>query len=130
MNGISAAIGSFAVNDIGAARVFYGTTLGLQVTDALPGGTGPIWVRAGDGPGVFVYPKPEHEPAGFTVLNLEVDDIEIAIDELTQRGISMQRVDGLPQDERGIFHGEGHSIAWFADPAGNSLSVVTFRPAA
>lgn len=128
MHRITAAIGSFAVNDIDAARGFYGTTLGLDVTDALPNGTGPLWLRAGEGPGVFVYPKPDHVPAGFTVLNLAVEDIERAVDELTERGITMQRLDGVPQDERGIFRGEGHSIAWFADPAGNSLSVVTFSP--
>jgi len=102
--------------------------LGLAVIEANPNGPGPLWLKAGDGPGVFVYPKPDHVPASFTVLNLAVDDIEAATDDLESRGIRMQRLDGIPQDERGIYHGEGHSIAWFSDPAGNSLSVVRFSP--
>jgi catechol 2,3-dioxygenase-like lactoylglutathione lyase family enzyme len=117
-------IGSFTVGDAAAARAFYASTLGLDVTEALPGRPDPMWIRVGDGPGVFVYVKPDHVPAGFTVLNLTVDDIGLAVDELTNRGIEMQRFDAIPQDDRGIFHGEGHAIAWFTDPAGNSLSVV------
>lgn len=128
MDRVTAALGSFAVDDIETAREFYGRTLGLAVTDANPGGGGPLWLRAGDGPGVFVYPKPDHVPAGFTVLNLAVEDIEQAIDDLTSRGITMQRLDGVRQDDRGIYHGEGHSIAWFSDPAGNSLAVVKLSP--
>ena len=124
MDHVTAAFGSFAVDDIEVAREFYGRTLGLAVTEAAPGASSPIWIRAGDGPAVFVYPKPEHEPAGFTVLNLTVEDLERAVDELADRGIVMQRLDGVPQDERGIYHGEGHSMAWFTDPAGNSLSVA------
>jgi len=124
MDHVTAAFGSFAVDDIGVAREFYGRTLGLAVTDAAPGGSSPFWIQAGDGPKVFVYLKPEHEPAGFTVLNLAVEDLERAVDDLVDRGIVMQQLDGLPQDERGIFHGEGHSMAWFTDPTGNSLSVV------
>lgn len=124
MDHVTGAFGSFAVDDIGVAREFYGRTLGLAVTEAAPGGSGPIWIRAGDGPPVFVYPKPEHEPAGFTVLNVTVEDLEQAVDELADRGIVMLQLDGIPQDERGIYHGEGHSMAWFTDPAGNSLSVA------
>lgn len=124
MDHVTAAFGSFAVNDIEVAREFYGRTLGLAVTEAAPGGSSPLWVQAGDGPGVFVYPKAEHEPAGFTVLNLAVEDLERAVDELADRGIVMQQLDGIPQDKRGIYHGEGHSMAWFTDPAGNSLSVI------
>jgi predicted enzyme related to lactoylglutathione lyase len=124
MEHVTGAFGSFAVDDIGVAREFYGRTLGLNVTDVAPGGSGPLWIHAGDGPAVFVYPKPEHEPAGFTVLNLTVEDLERAVDELADRGIVMQQLDGVPQDERGIYHGEGHSMAWFTDPAGNSLSVA------
>lgn len=118
------AFGSFAVDDIEVAREFYGRTLGLAVTEAAPGDSSPLWIQGGDGPAVFVYPKPEHEPAGFTVLNLAVEDLERAVDELADRGIVMQQLDGIPQDKRGIYHGEGHSMAWFTDPAGNSLSVV------
>ena len=124
MDRVTAAFGSFAVNDIEVAREFYGGTLGLAVTEAAPGRSSPLWIQAGDGPAVFVYAKPEHEPAGFTVLNLAVEDLERAVDELADRGIVMQHLDGIPQDERGIYHGEGHSMAWFTDPAGNSLSVV------
>jgi predicted enzyme related to lactoylglutathione lyase len=124
MDQVTGAFGSFAVDDIAVARDFYGRTLGLAVTEAAPGGSSPIWIQAGDGPAVFVYPKPQHEPAGFTVLNLAVEDLERAVDELAGRGIVMQQLDGIPQDERGIYHGEGHSMAWFTDPAGNSLSVV------
>ena len=76
MDDVTAAFGSFAVNDGKAAREFYGRTLGLAITDAGPGGEGPFWLTAGDGPGAFVYPKPDHEPAGFTVLNLKVGDLE------------------------------------------------------
>jgi catechol 2,3-dioxygenase-like lactoylglutathione lyase family enzyme len=125
MDRIKAAFGSFAVDDIEAAREFYGHTLGLVVKGAGPGSGGPFWLTAGDGPAVFVYPKPDHEPAGFTVMHLAVEDIELAIDQLGARGIAMQQLEGVPQDERGIFRGEGHSIAWFTDPAGNSLSVAT-----
>ena len=124
MDHVTAAFGSFAVDDIDAAREFYGRTLGLGVTEAAPGGSSPIWIRAGDGPAVFVYPKPEHEPGGFTVLNLAVEDLERAVDDLSDRGIVIQRLEGVPQDKRGIYHGEGHSMAWFTDPAGNSVSVV------
>jgi predicted enzyme related to lactoylglutathione lyase len=124
MDHVTAAFGSFAVDDIEVAREFYGRTLGLAVTEVAPGGSSPLWIQGGDGPAVFVYPKPEHEPAGFTVLNLAVEDLERAVDELADRGIVMQQLDGIPQDKRGIYHGEGHSMAWFTDPAGNSLSVV------
>ena len=125
---ITGAIGSFTVDDAAQARQFYGETLGIEVAEALPGRPDPIWLRAGGGPGVFVYVKSDHVPASFTVLNLTVDDLERAVDDLEAQGISMQRVDGVPQDERGIFHGEGHAIAWFTDPAGNSLSVVKLSP--
>lgn len=127
---INAAIGSFAVNDVEAAQEFYGSKLGLELTSGLPGrSSGPLWLRAGDGPGVFIYPKRDHVPAGFTVLNLSVPDIAEAVDELTARGVVFEQYPEIPQDERGIYHGEGHAIAWFIDPAGNSLSVVELSPA-
>jgi len=121
------AFSSFAVDDLAAARAFYGTTLGLQVSSALPNGGGPLWLRVAHERGVLVYPKPDHVPASFTVLNLSVDDIEQAVDELTARGITFQRFREYDQDERAIYHGEGHSIAWFTDPAGNGLCVVHLR---
>jgi len=124
MSGITGAFGSFAVDDIKAARDFYGGTLGLGITGTGPDDESPFWLAAGDAPAVFVYAKPDHEPAGFTVLNLTVDDLGSAIDQLGAYGIVMQRLDGIPQDKRGIYHGEGHSMAWFTDPAGNSVSVA------
>jgi catechol 2,3-dioxygenase-like lactoylglutathione lyase family enzyme len=120
----TAAIGSFTVDDIEVAHRFYADTLGLEVSRALPGPDSPLWMRAGGNASVFVYPKPDHKPAGFTVLNLTVDDIESALDELTGAGIAFLRFDRYGQDERGIYRGEGHAIAWFSDPAGNSLALV------
>ena len=124
------AFSSFAVNDLAAATEFYATTLGLQVTTALPDGAGPLWISVGDERGVLVYPKRDHVPATFTVLNLGVDDIDRAVDELTARGVGMERYPDYLQDERGIYNGEGHSIAWFKDPAGNGLCVVQMHPRA
>jgi len=118
------AFSSFAVDDLAAARDFYGTTLGLDVSSALPDGAGPLWVGVGDERGVLVYPKPDHVPANFTVLNLSVPHIAEAVDELAARGITFQRYPEYDQDAGGIYHGEGHSIAWFTDPAGNGLCVV------
>ena len=124
------AFSSFAVNDLAAATEFYAATLGLQVTTALPDGAGPLWISVADEPGVLVYPKRDHVPATFTVLNLGVDDIDRAVDELTARGVGMERYPDYLQDERGIYHSEGHSIAWFKDPAGNGLCVVQMHPQA
>ena len=121
---VTEAFSSFAVNDLAAARDFYGGTLGLGVSSALPEGAGPLWIRVGDQPGVLIYPKPDHVPANFTVLNLSVPDIAEAVDALRARGISFQRYQQYEQDARAIYHGEGHSIAWFSDPAGNGLCVV------
>lgn len=121
---VTEAFSSFAVDDLAAAKEFYGTTLGLRVSSALPNGAGPLWLRVADERGVLVYPKSNHLPASFTVLNLSVDNIEQAVDELTARGIAFQRLPEYEQDERAIYHGEGHSIAWFTDPAGNGLCVV------
>lgn len=76
---------------------------------------------------MLVYPKPNHVPASFTVLNLSVDNIEQAVDELTARGVTFQRFPEYDQDERATYHGDGHSIAWFTDPAGNGVCVVQIR---
>src|ERR671916_2331097 len=115
------AFSGFAVPDIDAARKFYGETLGLDVTD------GPMGVLtlnlAGDRP-TMVYPKPDHEPANYTILNFPVEDIEAAVDELSARGVEFERYEGFEQDEKGIFRGEGPLIAWFKDPAGNILAVL------
>ena len=115
------AFSGFAVPDIDAARKFYGETLGLDVTD------GPMDVLtlnlAGDRP-TMIYPKPDHEPATYTILNFPVEDVDAAVDELTARGVELERYEGFDQDERGIMRGNGPDIAWFKDPAGNVLAVL------
>lgn len=110
----------FAVPDIEAARGFYRDVLGLEVTD---GGMGLLRVILPGGADVIVYPKPDHEPAGFTILNLAVADIDQAVDVLAERGVEFLRYDGFEQDGRGIAIGDPR-IAWFTDPAGNILSVL------
>jgi hypothetical protein len=83
-------------------------------------------LRLGEGTHVLVYPKPDHQPAVFTILNLPVPDIDEAVDELTRRGVTFHRYEGFEHDEKGIVRGggEGPSIAWFTDPAGNIISVL------
>jgi len=113
----------FAVDDIAAAKVFYGRTLGIfEVDDP---GHGLIWLRAANGYRVLVYPKPGHAPASHTVLNFPVDDIEATVDALTAAGVAFEHYDAGPMrtDERGIAH-PGPKQAWFRDPAGNILSVI------
>ncbi|MFE9693202.1 VOC family protein [Micromonospora sp. NPDC005806] len=119
------AFSSFAVDDTGRAERFYAGTLGLRVSrDETMGEL--LRLHVG-GSSVLVYPKPGHTPAGFTVLNFPVDDIDRAVDELTARGVRLERYDGMPQDDKGIMRGNGPSIAWFTDPAGNVLSVIEQR---
>ena len=116
----SHAFSGFSSDDIPAARAFYADTLGLDVTEA----NGMLDLRfAGGGHGI-VYPKPNHEPATFTVLNFPVDDIETAVDGLVAAGVVIERYPGMDQDERGISRDGGPAIAWFKDPAGNILSVL------
>lgn len=119
----SKAFGSFSADDIAKAKEFYGRTLGLDVTDS---DEGTLTLRLAGGGTVLIYPKPNHAPATFTVLNFPVADVEKAVGELTKRGIRFETYDlpDLKTDERGIFRGEGPLIAWFKDPAGNILSVV------
>ena len=117
------AYSGFAVDDIDKAREFYAETLGLKTTEEY----GLLTLHlAGDRP-TLVYPKPDLEPANYTILNFPVDDIDAAVDELTARGVSFERYDGFEQDERGIMREEGPYIAWFKDPAGNILSVLQER---
>jgi len=114
------AFSGFAVDDMEKARQFYGETLGLKTSEEF----GLMTLHlAGDRP-TLVYPKPDHAPATYTILNFPVDDIDKAVDELAARGVRFERYDGSEQDERGIFRGEGPYIAWFKDPAGNVLSVL------
>jgi catechol 2,3-dioxygenase-like lactoylglutathione lyase family enzyme len=117
------AFSGFAVPDVEAAERFYRDTLGLEAT--VEHGLMTLHL-AGDRP-TIVYPKPDHVPAGFTILNFPVDDIEAAVDALTERGVEILRYDGIPQDERGIMREGGPYIAWFTDPAGNVLSVLEER---
>ena len=114
------AFGSFAVDDLAAARKFYGETLGLQVSEE----GGPLMLHLADNQRILVYPKPDHTPASFTILNFPVDDIDQAVEELTARGVPIQRYEDFQTDDWGIYRGQGHSIAWFTDPAGNVLSVI------
>lgn len=116
------AFSGFSVDDIPAAKKFYGETLGLRVSENPAGLTLHI---AGDRD-TLVYPKPNHEPASFTILNFPVSDIEQTVDELTSRGVKFERYVGtlIETDPKGIFRGGGPLIAWFTDPAGNILSVI------
>jgi predicted enzyme related to lactoylglutathione lyase len=112
------AYSGFSVNDIPVAKVFYGQTLGLDVTEE----HGMLTLHIKGSNGVLVYPKDNHEPATFTILNFPVDDIDHAVGELSEKGIKFERYEG--GDEKGIFRQEGPPIAWFKDPAGNILSVL------
>jgi len=120
------AFSGFAAPDIEAARAFYGDALGIRTT--VEHGILTLHLAGGDRP-TIVYPKPDHVPAAFTILNFEVDDIDAAVDELVARGVEIQRYEGMPQDERGIMRAGGPYIAWFTDPAGNVLSVLQERNA-
>jgi catechol 2,3-dioxygenase-like lactoylglutathione lyase family enzyme len=124
----SHAFSGFAVADVEAARAFYGGTLGLDVRDGRE--TGLLELHIGSGAPVIIYPKPDHEPANFTILNFPVADIDAAVDELIAAGVRLERYPGLEADAKGIVRGpEGPQIAWFTDPAGNILSVLQDRGA-
>ena len=117
------AFSGFAVDDLPKAREFYGHTLGLKTSEE----HGLMWLHLAGDRDTLVYPKPDHTPADYTVLNFPVDDIEAAVDELIAGGVRLERYPGADQDEKGIFRGEGPYIAWFKDPAGNVLSVLQER---
>ena len=113
---------SFSVNDVQKAKEFYGQTLGLDIKETPEG----LELHT-DNNTVFLYSKPNHTPASFTVLNFAVDDIEAAVDELNTLGISLEHYNlpDIKTDQRGIARGpQGPTIAWFKDPAGNILSVL------
>jgi len=117
------AFSGFAVDDLEKARQFYGETLGLKTSEE----HGLLTLHlAGDRP-TLVYPKPDHTPADYTILNFPVDDIDEAVDALAARGVQCERYDGVEQDEKGIMRAMGPYIAWFKDPAGNVLSVLQER---
>jgi catechol 2,3-dioxygenase-like lactoylglutathione lyase family enzyme len=116
------AFSSFSVNDMKKAREFYGEILGLGVTETQEG----LELHLADGNTIFIYPKPNHTPASFTVLNFPVNNVEEAVDELVNAGLRLEHYE-LPElktDKRGIAKGPGMKIAWFKDPAGNILSVI------
>ena len=119
----SKAFSGFSANDIPRAKQFYGETLGLDVSDEMGG----LGLHLAGGGEVFIYPKDDHVPATFTVLNFPVGDIDEAVDRLTAAGVSFERYEGMEQDEKGVARGgedRGPNIAWFKDPAGNILSVL------
>jgi catechol 2,3-dioxygenase-like lactoylglutathione lyase family enzyme len=122
---ITGSFSGYSVDDTAAALAFYGDKLGLTIDDngmgldlTLPGGQH-----------VFLYQKDDHAPATFTVLNLQVADIDAAAEQLRAAGVELERYDGMPQDENGIMRGkasgDGPDIAWFRDPAGNILSIIS-----
>ena len=117
------AYSGFAVDDLARAHTFYSETLGLRTSREGPEMPLLTLHLAGDRD-TLVYEKPGFEPATYTILNFEVDDVEAAVDALNERGVEMERYDDFPQDSKGIMRGDGPDIAWFKDPAGNILSVL------
>ena len=113
----------FSVDDLDKARRFYGDTLGIETSEQY----GLLTLHLAGGRDTLVYPKPDHTPATYTILNFEVDDIDQAVDGLAARGVQFDQYDGLGQDEKGINRAGGPYIAWFRDPAGNILSVLQQR---
>ena len=115
------AFSGFAVDDLERANEFYGETLGIRTElydEQL------LALHLAGGRDTLVYQKPDFVPATYTILNFAVDDVDAAVDELTERGVTFERYDGFDQDEKGISRGNGPTIAWFKDPAGNVLSVL------
>ena len=121
---VKAAFSGFSVDDLAKSNEFYTKILGLKVDDEGMG----LRLHLPDGGTVFIYPKHDHQPATFTILNFVIENIDEAVDELKSRGVSFERYEGSPQDEKGILRGRsqqmGPDIAWFKDPAGNILSVL------
>ena len=116
------AFSGFSVNDIQKAKEFYGQTLGLDVSESY----GLLRLRIAGGATILIYPKEDHTPATFTILNFPVANIEQTVDDLARVGVLFESYSegDLVTDERGIFRGGGPKIAWFKDPAGNILSVL------
>ena len=114
------AYSGFSVDDIPRAKEFYGDTLGLEVSEE----NGLLTLHIAGDRGTLVYPKPDHTPATYTILNFQVEDIDAAVDELSGRGVTFERYEGFAQDDKGVMRDNGPNIAWFKDPAGNILSVL------
>ena len=121
----SKAFSGFSVNDLEQAKQFYERTLGLKISES----HGLLHLHLAGGTTVLVYPKRNHAPATFTILNFPVDNVDAAVDELTKRGVRFEVYNegGLKTDAKGVFRGGGPVIAWFKDPAGNILSVLENR---
>jgi catechol 2,3-dioxygenase-like lactoylglutathione lyase family enzyme len=117
------AFSGFSASDIEAEKAFYSGKLGTKVHEEM----GALNLDLEGGQRVFIYPKPDHQPATFTVLNFEVADIDKAVDELTAAGVKFERYEGMDQDAKGVMRDNGPTIAWFKDPAGNILSVIEAR---
>ena len=117
------AFSGFSVDDLAAAKKFYGEVLGLKTSEQY----GLLTLHLAGGRDTLVYPKPDHTPASYTILNFGVDDIDAAVDELISRGVELEKYDGLGQDGKGINRAGGPYIAWFKDPAGNILAVLQER---
>lgn len=120
----TAAFSGFSVDDLAKAKEFYTKTLGLKLAEETMG----LQLELPGGGNLFVYDKPDHQPATFTILNFVVDDIDAAVDELTKSGVEFEHYEDMHQDEKGVARGRsanmGPDIAWFKDPAGNILSVL------
>ena len=116
----SKAFSGFAVKDLEQARAFYGDTLGVETSEE----NGLLTLHLGGDRPTLVYPKPDHQPGNYTILNFPVGDIDAAVDELSSRGVEFERYEGFDQDEKGIARSGGPPIAWFTDPSGNILSVL------
>jgi catechol 2,3-dioxygenase-like lactoylglutathione lyase family enzyme len=116
----SPAFSGFSANDIEAERRFYADTLGVDVEEE----NGMLTLKLGGGQTVIIYPKPDHQPATYTVLNFPVKDIDAAVDQLTAKGVAFERYEGMGQDAKGIMRQYPPPIAWFKDPAGNIISVI------
>ena len=115
------AFSGFAVPDTDAAKDFYGGTLGLEVTEE----DDVLALHIAGGRPVLIYPRPDHEPATYTILNFPVEDIDRAVDDLAAAGVEFESYTGeLETDEKGVFRKAGPPIAWFRDPAGNILAVL------
>jgi catechol 2,3-dioxygenase-like lactoylglutathione lyase family enzyme len=118
----SNAFSGFSVDDTQKAKEFYGRTLGLEVSESY----GLLKLHLAGGTKILIYPKPNHTPATFTILNFPVNNVDEAVDKLTKHGVRFEVYDepNLKTDEKGVFRGGGPTIAWFKDPAGNILSVL------
>ena len=122
MLGESKAFSGFAVPDVAKAKEFYAKTLGLNVSESHE----LLTLHLAGGNNVLIYPKPNHVPATFTVLNFPVVNVDLAVEQLKKRGVRFEIYDlpDIKTDEKGIMRGNGPTIAWFKDPAGNILSVI------